>query len=128
MFRPMQLSSGNSAAGQFYKGRSKAHKQLSAFHRPVEKRGQNSGQQLAVDANGTVSHSAVVAFLTGPAQMMLVHEAVQHSLRFGQQLAGNQVSDCADHASCCLLSVVAGASRGEQLIMMIVLMFAYQCA
>lgn len=110
----MQLSSGNSAAGQFFKGRSKANKQLSALPRPVEKRGQNSGQQLVLDANGTVSYSAVVAFLTGPAQMMLVHEAVQHSLRFGQQLGGNQVRDCAEHASCCLLSVVAGASLGKQ--------------
>jgi len=92
MFRPVQLSFASSAAGQSYKGRSKAHKQLSAFHRPAERRKQHTGQQLAVDADGTVSHSAVVAFLTGPAQMMLVHEAVQHSLRFGQQLAGNQVS------------------------------------
>jgi len=93
MFRPVQFSLGNSAAGQFCKGRSKAHKQLSSISRPAERREhQHSGQQLAVDADGTVSHSAVVAFLTGPVQMMLVHEAVQHSLRFGQQLAGDKVS------------------------------------
>lgn len=54
------------------------------------------GNQQAVKVTGNLaatglSQETMVKFLAGYAQLWLVHDAVQHSIKFGQQLAGGKV-------------------------------------